>query len=150
MVVQCPYCQYKEVLPEEYAGMVAQCPKCGKDFQIAKPKTLQPARPGGVQIINIIIPSLIISVVFALAILWLNGYMTAASDSEDGQSLIGYKMRRNSMNFISAEGYTYYFKQNTNMDSVRQSVEEESRKAARELEEATKQLEQSLKEVQLY
>ena len=47
MIVQCPYCHYKEAVPEEYAGMIGECSNCGKDFKITGPKALDPARSEG-------------------------------------------------------------------------------------------------------
>lgn len=34
MVVQCPFCHFKEMVPEEYAGMVGECSKCGKEYRL--------------------------------------------------------------------------------------------------------------------
>ena len=36
MVVQCPYCRHKEMVPEEYAGMQGECSKCGRDYLLQK------------------------------------------------------------------------------------------------------------------
>ena len=47
MIVQCPYCHYKEAVPEEYAGMIGECSNCGKDFKITGPRALEPARSEG-------------------------------------------------------------------------------------------------------
>ena len=34
MIVQCPFCHFKEMVPEEYAGMVGECSKCGKEYRL--------------------------------------------------------------------------------------------------------------------
>lgn len=47
MIVQCPYCHYKEAVPEEYAGMIGECSNCGKDFKITGPRALVSARSEG-------------------------------------------------------------------------------------------------------
>ena len=47
MIVQCPYCHYKEAVPEEYAGMIGECSNCGKDFKITGPRALEPAKSEG-------------------------------------------------------------------------------------------------------
>ena len=65
------------------------------------------------------------------------------SDFKDGQNLVGYKLRRNQMNFISAEGYSYYFKHNTDIESVRKRVEERIKRADKEIERLQHQLENS-------
>ena len=44
MIVQCPYCHYREAVPEEYAGMIGECSKCGKEFRITSPTHLQKTR----------------------------------------------------------------------------------------------------------
>lgn len=36
MVVQCPYCQYKELVPNEYVGMTGECSNCGRDYLLQK------------------------------------------------------------------------------------------------------------------
>ena len=36
MVVQCPYCHHKEMVPEEYAGMQGECSNCGRDYLLQK------------------------------------------------------------------------------------------------------------------
>ncbi len=41
MIVQCPFCHYREAVPEEYAGKVGECSNCGKDFRIPSPRPLQ-------------------------------------------------------------------------------------------------------------
>lgn len=41
MIVQCPFCHYKEAVPEEYAGMIGECSNCGKEFRIPGPRVLQ-------------------------------------------------------------------------------------------------------------
>ena len=47
MIVQCPYCHYKEAVPEEYAGMIGECSNCGKDFKIVNSRVLQRANTEG-------------------------------------------------------------------------------------------------------
>ena len=47
MIVQCPYCHYKEAVPEEYAGMIGECSNCGKEFKIASPRVLQQTKSEG-------------------------------------------------------------------------------------------------------
>ena len=45
MIVQCPFCHYKEAVPEEYAGMIGECSNCGKEFKITKPMSFQQQMP---------------------------------------------------------------------------------------------------------
>ena len=45
MIVQCPYCHYKEAVPEEYAGMIGECSNCGKEFKITTPMSFQQQIP---------------------------------------------------------------------------------------------------------
>lgn len=47
MIVQCPHCHYREAVPEEYAGMIGECSKCGREFKITSPVTLQQAKLEG-------------------------------------------------------------------------------------------------------
>ncbi len=44
MIVQCPFCHYKEAVPEGYAGMIGECSNCRKEFRIASPRSLQKPR----------------------------------------------------------------------------------------------------------
>ena len=45
MIVKCPFCHYKEAVPEEYAGMIGECSNCGKEFKITKPMSFQQQMP---------------------------------------------------------------------------------------------------------
>lgn len=45
MIVQCPFCHYKEAVPEEYAGMIGECSQCGREFKIPSPMSFQQQMP---------------------------------------------------------------------------------------------------------
>lgn len=38
MIVQCPFCGFKEAVPEEYAGMTGECGRCRRTYVVARPQ----------------------------------------------------------------------------------------------------------------